>query len=70
MTEVLEAHQDLLVKVRQGKRTDHFVQTSRKEVAQSEIHVIVGMFPNVQNSKLRVDADWRQVCIQTHSTTC
>ena len=57
MTEVQNAHQHLLVKVRNGKGTDYLVQTSTKEVAKGEIHVIIGMFPNVQNSKFQVDAD-------------
>ena len=55
MTEVLKAHQNLLVKVREEKRTYHHVQTSRKEVAKGEIQRIIGMFPNVQNSNLQVD---------------
>ena len=31
-------------------------KTSRKDVARREIHVIIGMFPNVQNSNLETDA--------------
>ena len=59
-----KAHQSFRVKVRQGKRTDNFVQTSRKEVAKGATHVIIGMFPNVQNSMLQVDADSEtSVCI-------
>ena len=57
VTQVLKAHQNLLVKVRQGKRTDYLVQASRKEVAKREIHVIIGMWPSVHNSELRVNAD-------------
>ena len=41
-----------VVKVRQGKQKDYLVQNSKQEVAKGEIHVIVGMFPNVQNSSL------------------
>ena len=44
MMEVQKAHQNLLV------------QTSRKEGAKGESHVIIGMFANVQNSKFQVDA--------------
>ena len=44
-------------RVRQEKRTDYHVQTSRKEVAKGVIYLIVGMFPSVQNSKLQVDAE-------------
>ena len=57
VTEVLKAHSNLLVKVRQVKRTDYLVQTSRKKVAKGEIRVVVGVFSNVHNSKLQVDAD-------------
>ena len=46
--------------IRQRKRTGCFVQTSREGVAKGELHVIIGMFQNVQNSTLQVDA---------HSTT-
>ena len=56
-------HRNLLVKVRQGKRTDYFVQISRKEVAKWKIHVIFDMFPNVPR-RIQV---WRQMCLQTHS---
>ena len=48
MTEVLKAHQHDLVKDRQEERTDDLVDTARKEVDKGEVHVIVGMFPNVQ----------------------
>ena len=57
MTKAQKAHQHLLVKVRQGHRTDYLGRTSRKEVAKGEIHVIIGMFPNVKNSNLQVGAD-------------
>ena len=56
MTGALE-EQKFLVKVRQEKPTDYLAQTSRKEVAKGEINVIIGMFPNVQYSKLQVNAD-------------
>ena len=49
-TEVLKVQQNFLLKVSQVKRTDYFVQTSRNEVANGEIHVIIGMFPKVENS--------------------
>ena len=52
-----ERHQNLLLTVRQGKQTHHFVNKSRKEVARRQIHVIISMFPNVQNSNLQVDAN-------------
>ena len=69
MTEVLKAHQNLLGKVRQGKRTDFVVQTLRKEVAKGEIHVGFGVFSNVQNSMLQVDADSdEQIQHQLHFT--
>ena len=55
MTEVLKAHQHLLLKVSQEKRTDYLVQTSRNEIA--KVQIIVGMFQNMQSSKLQVDAD-------------
>ena len=57
VTEAQKAHRNLLVKVSQGKKTDYLVQTSRKEVAKREIHVIIGMFPNVQNINLQQDAN-------------
>ena len=57
MTEVLNAKQTPAVKVRQEKGTDNFVQTSRNEVAKKEFHVIICIFPNVQNSKLQQIAD-------------
>ena len=57
MTEVLKTQQSWLVKVCQWKRTDYFGQIWRQEVAKWVIHVVVGMFPKVQNSKLQVDAN-------------
>ena len=57
MTEVLKTQQNWLVKVCQWKRTDYLVQNWRQEVANWVIHVVVGMFPKVQNSKLQVDAN-------------
>ena len=59
--------QSLLVKVTEGKQTDYFVQTSRKEIAKGEIHIIVGMFLNVLNSKLQVDADSETKCAHKHT---
>ena len=50
MTEAQKAHQNLLVNVRHGKQTDYLVQSSRKEVAKGEMHVIIGMFHNLQES--------------------
>ena len=67
MTEVQKAHQNFLVEVGQGLHSDCFVQTSRKEVAKGEIHVILGMLPNVQNSKLQVDAD-SETSVHTNTT--
>ena len=46
-----------VVKVSQGEQTDYLVRTSKQEVAKGEIHVISGIFPNLQNSSLQVDAD-------------
>ena len=57
MTEAQKAHNHFMEKVCQWERTDYFVESSREETARRETHVIIGMFPNVQNSKLRVDAD-------------
>ena len=45
------------IRVVKVKQTDYPVQTSKQEVAKGEIFVIIGMFPNVQNSSLQVDAD-------------
>ena len=56
MTGALD-EQHFLVKVRQEKPTDYLVQTSRKEVAKGEINVIIYLFPNVQHSKLHMNAD-------------
>ena len=67
MTEVLKAHQNLLVKVRQGKRTDYFVQTLRKEVAKGEIHVIIGMFPIVQKIKASAGCRFGDKCANKHT---
>ena len=44
--EVRKAHQQLLVKVHQGRWTDYFVQTSRKEVVRREVRVIIVTSPN------------------------
>ena len=52
-----DTHQNLLVKVRQGTRTNHLVQTSRKEIARGDFHAIIGMCPSVQNFQFQVDAD-------------
>ena len=53
MTEVPNAHQNALVEVRQEKRTDYFVQATRKDVANGDIHVMIGimigMFPCIQH---------------------
>ena len=57
MTEAQTALKNLLVKVRQGKRTDYHVSTSRKKVARREVRVIIGKFPNDQESNLQADAD-------------
>ena len=58
MTEAPKANQHLLVKVRQGKQTGYLVQTPIKEDARSgSFHVVVVMFPNVQDSNQQVDAD-------------
>ena len=51
MAEVLKSHQNSQVKVREEKRTDYFVQISRKEVANGKIHVIIGMFPECTEFK-------------------
>ena len=67
MTEVQKAHQNLLVKVRQGKRTGYFVCTSRGEVVRREIRAIFGMLPNVHDSKPSRMLVRKQVCIQTHT---
>ena len=40
-----------VVKFRQGWQRDYLGQNSKQEVAKGEIHVIVGMFPNVQKFK-------------------
>ena len=56
LTEVQKTHQNLLVKVRQGKRTDHLAQISRKEVVKREIPVVLGVSLNVQHSELQPDA--------------
>ena len=46
-----------MVKVRQGKQTDYLAKkTSRKDVARREIHVIIGVFPKLQNSNLQAYA--------------
>ena len=66
MTEVQKAHRNLLVQVRQVKQTGYLVQTSRKEGAKGESHVIIGMFPNVQNSKFQVDANLK-TGVRTHT---
>ena len=61
MTEVLKTHQNLLVKcVRDSEQTTLYT-TSRKES-----NVMIGMFPNVQNSKLQVDAD-SETSVRTHT---
>ena len=54
MTEALKEHPKLLVKVSEGKQTDCLEKTS---VARMEILVIIGMFPNTQNSYLQVAAN-------------
>ena len=59
MTEMLQANQNVLVKVRLGKRTNCLVPTSRKEA-------IIGMFPNEENSKLQIDAD-SETCVHTYT---
>ena len=70
MTEVRRAHQNSLVKVRQDKRTDDFVQTSRKEVVKRETIVITGVFTSVQEfqapsgCKLGDKRTWK------HNKTC
>ena len=66
MTEVLQAHQILLVNVCQEKRTDHLVQISRKEVVKGQIHVIIGMFPDVKNFVAPVDAH-SETSVHTHT---
>ena len=54
LTEVQpQAHKNLLVKIRQGKRTDHLTQISTEEVVKREIPVVLGIALNVQNSKLQ-----------------
>ena len=55
-----------MVKVSQGKQTDYLIQTSKQEVAKGEIHVMIGMFLNVQNSSLQVDAD-SETCVHTNT---
>ena len=49
-------HQNLLVKVREGKRTDYFAETSREEVVRMEFRATLGRFPNAQNTILQLDA--------------
>ena len=66
MTEVQKTLQNLLVQDLRDKRTDYFVQTSRMEVVHEVMFVIIGMFPNVQNSKLQVDAD-SETCVHTET---
>ena len=49
-------HQNLLVKVREGKRTDYFAETSREVVVRMEFRATLGRFPNVQNTNHLLDA--------------
>ena len=49
-------HHNLPAQVRQGKRTDYLASISRRESVEREIHVIAGIFSNVQSSKLQHDA--------------
>ena len=64
MTEMVKAHQNLLVKVHLEKRADFLVPTSRKDVAKVEIHVITAC------SRMFNICRFGEVCIQTHSKTC
>ena len=58
-----------MVKVRQDKRTAYLVQTSRKEVAKGIIHVIFGMFLNVQKFKTPVRCKFGNKCVRKHTHT-
>ena len=67
MTEVPKAHQNLLVKVSDGKRTDKFVQTSRKEVAKGKIHETLGNFPNGTIFKAPAGCRFGDKCAYKHT---
>ena len=62
MTHVLKVHPHLL-----EKRTDYLVQTARQKVSSGEFHVLIGMFPNVQNSKFQVDANSETTRVCKHT---
>ena len=57
----------LLVKVSQEKRTDNLAQASRNAVAKGDVHVIIGMFVNVQHSNLQQDAKFGDKCAYKHT---
>ena len=49
-----------------GKANRLLCTNSTKKVAKGDIHVVIGMFANVQNSKLQVDAD-SETSVHTNS---
>ena len=57
MTEVVKGTQKLTGKSPTWKANRlHLIQTSRREVAREELHVIIGMSPNVKIQTLQQDA--------------
>ena len=51
-----------------GKANRPHCINSRKEVARKDIHLIIGMFPNVQNSNLQVGCSFGDKCAYRDSS--
>ena len=71
LTEVQkEAYRNWLVKVRQGKRTDYFVQTQQRKLPKETFMLLLACSRMCKIRSSRLMQIRRQVCIQTHCKTC